>query len=120
MSWLNPDKVPHSNYNPDERVKSLEKEYPLYGEIILSAFNKIDPLHVFYDVNSDEYLGYAERFLKQVGDRSILELKVEDIREMALNSFHKDQIGKFASTEDIENVGNEIYHQIQEKFNSNP
>lgn len=64
MSWLDPSNVQPSGYNLDARVSEFVEKHGQLGEIALEAWNRTDPFHCLYDCNSDEYLGYARRFVE--------------------------------------------------------
>ncbi len=108
MSWFSPKNIPETNYNPDDRVEAFVMKAGLIGAIVLEAFNNIDPLHVIYGDNSDEYLGYAERFMNQLGTKKLKDLTDDEILTLVRGSFHPNQIGKFVSEEDIQILINNI------------
>lgn len=83
-----------------QKLNRFLSGFPKDGQKILTAFNSADPLHVYYgdDVNPDEYVGYATRFLSafEKSDKSNLALRV-----CAISCFHDGQLGEFASWKDF-------------------
>jgi hypothetical protein len=51
-----------------ERVEHFIEKHGDLANVAMCAFSDTDPFHCFYgeDLNPDEYLGYAERFVKEV------------------------------------------------------
>src|SRR3989344_375309 len=94
MSWLRPDKIPRSEYSPQEAVKRRIGEYGELGASILDVFNEVDPLHCFFGQNVDEYSGYVERFFKKLGGRDFKTLTGSEVEELVKGSFHDEQIAK--------------------------
>ena len=75
------------------------------GKLVLAAFNEVDPLHVFYDANADEYVGYIRRFFKQLEGRDFQTLSDENIAAVVRGSFHPSQIEKgFVDSKDLESL----------------
>jgi len=91
-----------SEYSPQKSVDVFEAKYGEVGMRVLECFNHIDPLHVFFEENIDEYIGYARRFMEKMGTRNFNDLKREEITELVRGSFHSDQIGKFVTDADLE------------------
>jgi hypothetical protein len=56
--------------NPRQKVEGFLTSNGELGSIVLEAFNTVDPLHCYYGVNADEYLGYAERFIASLRSQS--------------------------------------------------
>jgi len=108
MSWLNPNEIPSSGYDPKKKVDLIVEQYCEDGRKILNCFNEVDPLHVFFGNNVDEYTNYVDRFMKALGERAIGALNHDEVSEVVRKSFHPDQIGKFASEEDINKLIREI------------
>ena len=109
MSWLKPGNIPDSGHDAERSVDRMAQKHGRLGAGILDAFNQSDPLHVFFGENSDEYLGYVDRFMQQLGDRDFQKLSDEEIAELVRRSFHKSQIEKgFADPKDLE----ELTHRI--------
>lgn len=110
MSWLKPENIPPSDYDPHKVVEAMVEKHGKLSRAILSAFNEIDPLHVFYGDNVDEYHGYAERFMTQLGDKDLNALTEPEVVDLVRKSFHADQIAKgFVQEYDIVNIAKEIY-----------
>lgn len=87
----------------------MAKKYGVVSEMVLAAFTQTDPLHVFYGENVDEYHGYAERFMQQLGDRDVNALTEPEVVEIVRKSFHADQITKgFVQEDDIVNIAKRI------------
>lgn len=93
MDWLRPDKIQPS-YDPEEVVKHFIQQNGKMAGIILTVFDNVDPLRVNYGINSDEYLGYVGKFMKQLRGRNLKELSVEEIENIVRQSFHPGQIEK--------------------------
>ncbi len=109
MSWLRPDKITPSNYDPQERVNVMVEKYGQLGKNIIQAFNDADPLHCFYGVNVDEYVGYVNKIFAQIGDRDFQTLTNEEINALVRGSFSPDQIAQgFADPADIAELTQKI------------
>lgn len=116
MSWLKPENIPHNNYAPDEIVESMVREHGELSRFILELFNEADPLHVFYGNNTDEYLGYVERFFRQLAGRDLQTLSDEEVSMLVRNSFHASQIKKgFADPKDLDELVQRICALRQKK-----
>ena len=103
MSWLRPDNVRPSDYDPEKRVAGLVERLGQLSGQITDVFNKVDPLYCFYGDNVDEYVGYVERFFSQLGSRDFSQLTDEGITAMVRGSFHESQIVKgFLDEKDLE------------------
>jgi len=94
-------------YNPKEKVANFCQHE--YGRAILNGYNTIDPFHCYYgeDVNPDEYLGYAKRFLQQMEPNQLSE---EMAIELTRNAFFTSQDIPDA---DIRSIGTAIYKNIK-------
>lgn len=102
MDWLKPQNIQKTTSNLEQNRERFLRGKDKVAKIVLDAFNSIDPLHVFYDENCDEYFGYVERFMKLLGGRNLNDLKVEQIIELVKNSFYEEQVEKgFVGAEDI-------------------
>ncbi len=102
MSWLNPEKIPPSDYDPHRIVNEMVEKHGSLSGKILEAFNSSDPLHVFYGDNIDEYHGYVERFMRQLGDRDLSTLSDHEVEGLIRGSFHPSQIDKgFIDSKDL-------------------
>ena len=108
MSWLNPEHVSPSDYDPNKRVDALIEKFGETANGVLNCFNYRDPLHVLFGDNTDEYVGYVERFMGGLGEREVSTLNHDDVTQIVRNSFHKDQIGKFVSEEDMAKLIHDI------------
>jgi len=101
--WLTP--AGHSGSDPQQQVEHSIEEHGWVVEAALAAFTSRDPLHCYYgeDCNPDEYLGYAERFVKMlrqmdvsvdvmrtIDGRSLTSLDV--IREIVRRTFSPSQL----------------------------
>ncbi len=105
MSWLKPGEIPYSDYSPEQSIAKAIEKYGIFLEKVLGVFNEVDPLHVFYGNNPDEYLRYVERFITQLADRNLKELGEEEIADIVRACFGKSQIeGGFISKEDLDNL----------------
>lgn len=101
MNWLNPQNAHPSDYDPNARVAGFMKEAGQLGQIALEAWNAVDPLRCFYEVNSDEYLGYATRFVELVV-RAIPGKWSEQpdlVEELVRRSFYPSQVCKNVRTD---------------------
>jgi hypothetical protein len=112
MSWLKPENIPPSDYDPRKVVEAMTKKYGKVSEMVLAAFNHTDPLHVFFGENVDEYHGYAERFMQQLGDRNIKAPTEQEVTDLVRKSFHQDQITKgFVQETDITSIAKRIIEE---------
>lgn len=112
MSWLKPENIQPSDYDPRKVVEAMTKRYGVISEIVLAAFTKTDPLHVFFGENIDEYHGYAERFMQQLGDRNIKALTEQEVTDLVRSSFHQDLITKgFVQETDITSIAKRIVEE---------
>ena len=116
--WLTPGGG-SSGPDPREQVERSIKEHGWVLEAARVAFNSQDPLHCYYgeDCNPDEYLGYAEEFVKMfeltdvyvdtmetVRDRHPI-TSLDFVREIVRRTFGPCQfIRGWVSSEDIENI----------------
>ena len=114
MSWLTSRAGPHT-YDPRKRVAGFVSEHGDLAEIVLDAFNTVDPLHCYYgeDINPDEYLGYAMRFIATFKADSS-ESKVRELfTDIVRTSFHAEQVSRgFVTEEDIASIAELIHSRI--------
>lgn len=103
MSWLKPGEIPYSDYSSEDSVtKAIEKHGILLGKV-LEIFNEVDPLHVFYGNNPDEYLHYVERLIGKLSGRNLKELDYKERAEIVRACFGKSQIEEgFVSEKDLD------------------
>lgn len=113
MSWLQPEK--DSSILAQENVAAFINEYGKTAEVVLDCFTRIDPLHVFMGENIDEYIGYAKKFVKQLGALKLADLTLKQISDFVTNSFDKEQVGIFVSEEDINLLSYLIFLEVKVK-----
>ena len=116
--WLDPAGIAPSGSDPHQQVEHSIEEHGWIVGAALAAFTSRDPLHCYYgeDCNSDEYLGYAERFVEMFREDDVFVdvmltnenrqlTSLDYIREIVRRTFHLDQVVKGRVTsEDIENI----------------
>lgn len=109
MSWLKPENFPPSDYDPQQVVREMMEKHGKLSRSILDAFNNIDPLHVFYGENVDEYHGYVERFMSQLGAGDLTSFSDDEIKSFVSSSFHQSQVDQgFVTPENISQLAKEI------------
>ncbi|MBI4153634.1 hypothetical protein HY503_01430 [Candidatus Woesebacteria bacterium] len=108
MSRSRPENISPSD-DPDERVRVFIEEHGKAGELVLNAFNFADPLNVDYGYSSDEYLGYAKGFIRNLSGKQLAALSRDEITELVSHSFDESQISEgFVEKRSIDAVANFI------------
>ncbi len=103
MSWLRPDSGSPSDYDPEVRFAEMISRLGPLSEKIAHTFNDVDPLHVFYGNNPDEYVGYVERLFSALEGRDFSTLSDQDLSGLVRGSFHQSQIEQgFLTAEDLQ------------------
>ncbi len=97
-------------------VNTFYRENGELGTTVLEAFSSVDPLNCFrgWEINCDEYLGYAKRLVAALRERAGYEqydpLRWEVLVEIVRRSFSADQVvrhprvGWWVKPEDIEAI----------------
>ena len=93
MSWLKPEARP-GGYDPQLRVEKLILEFGNSARRILDALNGVDPLHVFYGENVDEYVSYVKRFCARLGGRTVDALTEQEIVEFMSEAFENSRLSE--------------------------
>lgn len=104
MTWLKPENITDSMYDPETTLKSVvdwtEPEWRVVFFIVLEVWNEVNPLNTYYgdDCNPDEYAGHAERFIKGLRAELITwEVQPKQtspfiLVELVRRSFHSSQV----------------------------
>lgn len=109
MSWLRPEGIQPSDYDPEDRVSAFFKEYPKTGELVLKAFTEVDPFKIVFGNNPDEYLGYAKRCIQALGDDTLGTIGEEELMLRVRNAFHASQIEQqLVDDEKIQEIARKI------------
>ena len=109
MSWLRPEGVQPSDYDPETRVHDFFQEYPESGERVLKSFTEVDPFQVFFGNNPDEYLGYAKRFMNALEGKDLGALSEQEVVGLIRNAFHVSQIEQgLVQEKNIEDIAKKI------------
>jgi hypothetical protein len=123
MSWLTSKVLtPSSDYDANECVEKSIHEYGVGLRIALNAWDEVDPLHCAY--TPDEYLGYAERFVKSINATLVNEedevMRLSLVAEHVRRSFHASQTcynpklkRPWVSSTDIVRIAREILEAVR-------
>lgn len=123
MSWLNASDISETGSEAEASVLGFIQEWGLIGEIVLGAWDHVDPFHCLYA--ADEYLGYAKVFLEAATHAGI---NIADewtdfpglVEELVRRAFSPTQVvtntklGRpFAIVEDIQAIARRITEQVE-------
>lgn len=83
MTWLRPENITaRSRPDPFELLEKFQSTYGRVGEIIVRAYDEVDPLDRWFSMcEEDEYLSYAEEFIRLVLATPPEYLAQQEIRE---------------------------------------
>jgi len=123
MNWLSTSNISDTGDMAEAAVSCFIQEWGTIGEVVLAAWNEVDPFHCLFA--SDEYLGYAKRFLEAATQAAV---SIADewtdfpgfVEELVRRAFSPSQVvpntklGRpFAREEDIQAIARSITEQVE-------
>jgi hypothetical protein len=111
MSWLKPENIQPSDYDPQTKVARFMEQHGVVGRRILEALNGVDPLHCLFDNNPDEYVGEARKIITLLGERDLTLLSVPEITDLVRESFGTSVTNGFVETSDVDAIAQKIIAQ---------
>lgn len=108
MSWLKPEYIQPSDYDPQTKVAQFVEQNGETGRQILEALNGVDPLHCLFDNNPDEYVGEARKIIATLGDRRLDALTTTEITSLIRESFGSSVTNGFVEAADVDAIAQKI------------
>jgi hypothetical protein len=108
MSWLKPDNIEPSDYDPQAKVVRFLEQHSDLGRRVLEALNSVDPLHALFGNNPDEYVGEAKKIIQGLAGRTVESLTNQEIIKLVGDSFGSSLADGFIEAKSVELIAEQI------------